>query len=74
MLGAAAALFGELGLMPILPYWEVHHGACEEAVRARLGETRYRSCWEQGYALSRDQVVAAALEGAPPGGREWPDG
>ncbi len=72
LLGAATALFGELGLMPILPYWEVHHGACEEAVRARLGETRYRSCWEQGYALSRDQVVAAALEGAPPADEDGP--
>jgi non-specific serine/threonine protein kinase len=66
LLGAAAALFGELGLMPILPYWKVHHAACETAVRASLGENRYRSCWEEGYALSRDQVVAAALESAPP--------
>lgn len=65
LLGAAAALFGELGLMPILPYWDVHHAACEEAVRASIDETRYRSCWERGYALSRDQVVAAALESAP---------
>ena len=45
LLGAAAALFGELGLMPILPYWDVHRAACEEAVRARLGDTRYRDCW-----------------------------
>jgi predicted ATPase/DNA-binding CsgD family transcriptional regulator len=72
LLGAAAALFGELGLMPILPYWEVHHATCEAAVRARLGETRYRGCWERGYALGRDQVVAAALESAPPAGEGGP--
>ena len=66
LLGASAALFSQLGLMPILPYWELHHSACEEAVRAGLGEPRYRSCWQDGHALSRDQVVALALESAPP--------
>jgi non-specific serine/threonine protein kinase len=68
LLGAAAALFAELGSMPILPYWHVHHPACEEAVRARLGDARYRRCVERGRALSRDQVVATALEGAPAAG------
>jgi non-specific serine/threonine protein kinase len=75
LLGAASALFGELGLMPILPYWDVHHAGCEEAVRTSLGETRYRSCWERGHALSRDEVVATALEGSPaavPDGRTAP--
>jgi predicted ATPase/DNA-binding CsgD family transcriptional regulator len=72
LLGAAAALFGELGLMPILPYWDVHRAACEEAVRGSLGEARYRSCWEQGHALSRDQVAAIALESAPPAHEDAP--
>jgi non-specific serine/threonine protein kinase len=65
LFGAAAAQFTELGPMSILPFWEVHHAACEDAVRARLGDARYRRCWERGRALSRDEVVAAALEGAP---------
>ena len=30
-----------------------------------LGEASYRSCWERGHALGREQVVAAALEDAP---------
>jgi DNA-binding CsgD family transcriptional regulator len=72
LLGAAAALFEELGLMPILPYWEIHRAACEETVRASLGEARYSSCWERGHALSRAQVVAAALESAPPADEDGP--
>jgi non-specific serine/threonine protein kinase len=65
LLGAAEALFAELGSMPILPYWHVHHPACEEAIRARIGDAGYRRCVEQGRTLSRDQVVATALESAP---------
>jgi predicted ATPase/DNA-binding CsgD family transcriptional regulator len=66
LLGAGAALSRELGLQLGFSYWDVHHYACEESVRASMGETRYRSCWERGYALSRDEVVAAALGNATP--------
>ncbi len=65
LFGAGAALFEELGLMPIFPYWAVHHDAGEAAARSSLGESRYRRCWERGHAMSRDQVVAAAMEASP---------
>ena len=56
--------------MPILPYWDVHPTArARRRPALSLGETRYRSCWERGRAMSRDQVVAVALESAPPPGR-----
>lgn len=38
------------------------HDACEAAARAELGDAGYRACWERGYALGREQVVALALE------------
>jgi non-specific serine/threonine protein kinase len=72
LFGAAAARFTELGPMSILPFWEVHHAACEDAVRARLGDARYRSWWERGHALTREQVVAAALGDAPQDGQRGP--
>jgi DNA-binding CsgD family transcriptional regulator len=65
LLGAGAALSEELGIS-LFPYGQAHHDACEAAVRAGLDEARYRSCWERGYALGREQVVAAALEDALP--------
>jgi predicted ATPase/DNA-binding CsgD family transcriptional regulator len=64
LLGAGAALCQELGIA-LYPYGQAHHDACEAAVRAGLGEASYRSCWERGHALDREQVVAAALEDAP---------
>jgi predicted ATPase/DNA-binding CsgD family transcriptional regulator len=64
LLGAGAALCQELGIA-LYPYGQAHHDACEAAVRAGLGEAGYRSCWERGHALGREQVVAAALEDAP---------
>jgi predicted ATPase/DNA-binding CsgD family transcriptional regulator len=64
LLGAGAALCQELGIA-LYPYGQTHHDACEAAVRAGLGEASYRSCWERGHALGREQVVAAALEDAP---------
>lgn len=36
-------------------------------VRTGLGQSRYRDCWERGYALSYEQVVATALEDASAG-------
>src|SRR3954452_4632380 len=64
LLGAGAALCQELGIA-LYPYAQAHHDACQAAVRAGLGEARYRSSSEQGHALDRDQVVAAALEDPP---------
>jgi predicted ATPase/DNA-binding CsgD family transcriptional regulator len=61
LLGASTALWDELGNaspVNLQPY----QGACEAAARAALGEGRYRTYWQDGYALSRDQAVAAALE------------
>ena len=54
-------MFRELG-PAIPPYWRAQHDACEAAARGALGEGRYRTCWQEGYALSQDQAVAAALE------------
>ena len=69
LLGAGAALSHELGIT-LFPYGQAHHDACEAAARAGLGEARYRDSWERGFALCREQVVAAALEDAPaPRGR-----
>jgi non-specific serine/threonine protein kinase len=67
LLGASAALCAELG-SSLLPYAQAHHDACEATVRAELDEARYRDCWEQGYILSRKQVVATALEDATTAG------
>jgi predicted ATPase/DNA-binding CsgD family transcriptional regulator len=72
LFGAGAALFEELGLMPIAPYWAVHHETCEEAARTSLGESSYRRCWERGYAMTREQVVAAALDAVPLNDRPSP--
>ena len=47
------------------PQAQVHHDACEAAARAALGEARHREAWERGFALDREQVVAAALEASP---------
>lgn len=65
LLGASAALWDELG-NALLPAWQAYHDGCEAAARAALDEARYRACWQEGYALGRDWVVAAALEGMPP--------
>ncbi len=61
LLGASAALWQELG-NTLPPYWQAYHDGCEAAARAGLDQDRYRACWEEGYALGRDQVAAAALE------------
>jgi predicted ATPase/DNA-binding CsgD family transcriptional regulator len=73
LLGASAAVFRELGAT-LPPYWQAYHDGCEAAARADLGEDRYRACWEQGYALSRDQATATALEdkGTAPAARPIP--
>ena len=63
LLGAGAALSQEHGIV-LFPYAQVHHDACEAAVRAGLDDSCYRSCWEEGYMLGREQVVAAAVEDA----------
>jgi predicted ATPase/DNA-binding CsgD family transcriptional regulator len=63
LLGASAAVWDELGNAPLPSWWQAYHDGCEAAARAALGEGRYRACWEEGYALSREQAVAAALEG-----------
>jgi predicted ATPase/DNA-binding CsgD family transcriptional regulator len=65
LLGASAALCQELGIS-LLPYGQPHHDACEATVCAGLDEASYLSYWEQGHALGREQVVAAALENAIP--------
>jgi predicted ATPase/DNA-binding CsgD family transcriptional regulator len=71
LLGAGAALCQELGIA-LYPYGQAQHDACEAAVRAGLDEARYRSCWERGFALGREQVVAAALEDARSADRPAP--
>lgn len=63
LLGAGAALSQEHGIV-LFPYAQVHHDACEAAVRAGLDDSCYRNCWEEGYMLGREQVVAAAVEDA----------
>jgi predicted ATPase/DNA-binding CsgD family transcriptional regulator len=68
LLGASAAVWDELR-NATLPSWQAYHDGCEAAVRAALGDGRYRARWEEGHALSRDQAVAAALEGTVPAAR-----
>jgi non-specific serine/threonine protein kinase len=70
LLGASAAEWDELGNQ-FLPYWQDYHDGCEVAARAALDQRRYRACWEEGYALGREQAVAAALddEGTVPAAR-----
>jgi predicted ATPase/DNA-binding NarL/FixJ family response regulator len=61
LLGASAAVWHELGSV-VPPYWQAYHDGCEAAARAALDEGRYRACWQEGYALSRAQATAAALD------------
>jgi predicted ATPase/DNA-binding CsgD family transcriptional regulator len=68
LVGASAAVWDELG-NSFVPHWQAYHDGCEARARAALGEGRYRACWEEGYALSRDQAVVAALEGTVPAAR-----
>jgi len=61
LLGASAAVWRELG-NTLPPYWQTYHDGCEAVAQAGLGEGRYLVCWQEGYALSRDQAAATALE------------
>jgi DNA-binding CsgD family transcriptional regulator len=67
LLGAVAAMAQELGIT-LLSYGQAHHDACEAAVRAGLDDTVFRTRWERGYALGREQVVALALDETPGAG------
>jgi non-specific serine/threonine protein kinase len=60
LLGAVDAMWRGLGIVPV-PYWQVHRDACVASVRAGLGETRYRACFDEGAALDRREQVALAL-------------
>jgi len=73
LLGASAAVWHELG-SAVPPYWRAQHDGCEAAARVALDQGRYRACWQEGYALGRDQAVAAALEdeGTVPAARPAP--
>jgi non-specific serine/threonine protein kinase len=74
LLGASAALWDKTG-NAIMSSWQVHHDGCEAATRTTLDEARYRTRWQEGYALGRDQVAAAAregLEGTVPAARHAP--
>jgi non-specific serine/threonine protein kinase len=73
LLGASAALCDQLGNQYLL-YEQAYHDSCEAAALAALGEDRYRACWQEGYALSQGQAVAAALEdeGTVPAARPVP--
>jgi predicted ATPase/DNA-binding CsgD family transcriptional regulator len=64
LIGAVASLWQDLGIAPV-PYWQAHHDACDEAVRAGLGG-RYQALWEQGFALGRGREAAFALDAALP--------
>jgi predicted ATPase/DNA-binding CsgD family transcriptional regulator len=71
LLGASAALWDELGNQ-FLPYEQAYHDSCEAAARAALNQSRYPTWWQEGYALSRDQVVATALESTVPAAHPAP--
>jgi non-specific serine/threonine protein kinase len=66
LLGAGAALSQELGIT-LFPHAQVHQDACEAAVRAGLGDARYRAAWSRGFSLPREQVAAAVLTAPAPG-------
>jgi non-specific serine/threonine protein kinase len=68
LLGAGAALSEELGIT-LFPHAQVHQDACEAAARAGLGDARFQDAWSQGFALSREQVAATALEETPQAAR-----
>jgi non-specific serine/threonine protein kinase len=61
LLGASAALSEELGIA-LFPDGQARHNACDAAVRAGLGEARYRAAWDRGHGLGHEQAVAVALE------------
>ena len=63
LLGAGAALSQEHGIV-LFPYAQAHHDACHATVRDGLDDARYRTCWEDGHMLDREQLLAAALEDA----------
>jgi non-specific serine/threonine protein kinase len=68
LLGASAALREEIGA-PLLPYAQAHHDGCEASARDGLGESRFRARWEEGFALGREETLAAALEERAPAER-----
>jgi non-specific serine/threonine protein kinase len=72
LLGAGAALSQELGIT-LFPHAQIHEDAWDAAARGGLGEARFEDAWSRGFALSRVQVVAAALEEAAPAGRAAPE-
>jgi non-specific serine/threonine protein kinase len=65
LLGASAALREEIGA-PLLPYAQAHHDGCEASACDGLGESRFRARWEEGFALGREETLAAALEERAP--------
>jgi predicted ATPase/DNA-binding NarL/FixJ family response regulator len=73
LLGASAAVWHELG-SAVPPFWRAYRDSCEVAARAALDQGRYRASWQEGYALSRDQATATALEdqGTVPEARSAP--
>lgn len=63
--GACAALSDELALR-LFPLAQAQYERCEAAARDAMGETDYRAAFERGFALTRREVIATALEDSEP--------
>ena len=67
LLGAADALWHHLGLDPdSVPYLSQNRRRSEEHARIDRGAAAFRAAFRRGAELSDEQVVALALEQAPP--------
>ena len=63
--GAAEALRAAIGV-PLRPHEQASHTQAVQALRAALGEEAFANAWAEGRALSLEEAVALALEGASP--------
>jgi non-specific serine/threonine protein kinase len=63
LVGVAAVMREAVG-GTVYPHWQADHDRATETARATLGERAFTAAWQRGRAMSREQAVAYALEGA----------
>jgi predicted ATPase/DNA-binding NarL/FixJ family response regulator len=67
LLGAADALWTDIG-MPVTALGHIagEHVACEERIRAALGDAEFTGAFQHGRTLTHDAAIAYALDGRRP--------
>ena len=64
LFGAAHALRESVGI-PLRPIARPEYERDVAAVRTRLDEASWQAAWAEGQAMTLEQAIAYALEGAP---------